>query len=340
VDTLQELTIDGSVETSDIDDLVLKPQIQTIERTVTEQFNATGEKDVGNVANGTITIQNCGSSLDKEIPAGSVFRSPGDLGFETTETVVVPGGIFTPTCTTPGEADVAVRALAAGDKYNLAPASYSTSETGISGFGGQMSGGTTKIAKVVAKSDFDAAKKLLEERNFDEVKAELTALFEGEVVIIEESYEADFGKYSSDPKVGEEAEKATASVKMTFRMMAVEREELTQLIDNDVGERISADQQSIYESGIDNVRFTLDKRVNDSKIRVTLSTFTLVGPEIDIDQLTQDVAGKPFSEARALIEGRPGVRSVKIDFDPFWVSRAPSASKITVNLEIAESTLQ
>ena len=340
IDTVKNYVVTTGAEATDFDEGIVKPQIKSIRRTVTEQFDASGEKDAGNKASGTLTIQNCGSSLSTEVAAGTTFTSPGGLEFVTDETIVVPGGVFTPTCTSPGEADVSVTAAEAGDSYNLAPDSYTTSGTGLSGFGGQMAGGTTKKVTVVSQKDFNDAKESLLDRNFDDVKTELTDLFDGEVISIEESFEIREGKFASDPAVDEEADKATLSVELTFVMMAVDRAELTQAIDDDVNGRISTDQQSIYESGIDNVSFSLDRRVNNSRIDVTMRAFTIVGPQFDEEALKEEISGRQFSEARRLLEERAGVRSVEIDFNPFWVGTAPSANKITLTLEIAESSLQ
>ena len=341
IDTELPLDINNDAEASDIEQGVLVPEVQTITRTISEEYAATGEKDVGDKASGQMTIQNCRQSDSYEVVAGTTFTSESGLDFATDQTVVVPGGSFNFTgCQSPGETTVGVTAAQSGDNYNQAPQAYTTSTTGISGSGGQMSGGTSEKVKVVSKEDYDAAKKGLRDQTHDDVKTEILDLFGDDKVVIQESFNAKLGKFGSSPGVGKEAEKATISVEVTFTMLGVSRDELSQVIEADVNGRISTDQQSIYESGIDNVRFRIDEQVAARHLKVTATAATHVGPEINTEQLAEQISGLPFSEARSTVESLPGVRSVVVDFDPFWISKAPSANKITITIEIAENTVQ
>ncbi|HEY5549792.1 MAG TPA: hypothetical protein VIK37_01145, partial [Candidatus Saccharimonadales bacterium] len=51
---------------------------------------------------------------------------------------------------------------------------------------------------------------------------------------------------------------------------------------------------------------------------------------IDIDAIKKQVGGKKESEIKSLLGDLPGVKNVEVKMSPFWVSKAPKASKITV----------
>ncbi len=342
LDTAIDYTVNKNIETSDLEAKVLKGTQMDMKKTVTEDFVATGEDNVGNKAKGTMTVQNCSSSLAITVSAGTFFVSSSGLEFTSDSAVDAPGGVFDVIsgCTAAGTVDVAVTATAAGDNYNLASTSYTTGIAGISGFGGQMSGGTTVIKKVISKDDFDKAKANLATRDYSKEKQELAALFGDGLVGMEDTFKFTIGKATSAPAVGEEGERAIMSAEITFTEIGVARSDLETMLAQFQEPRIDANTQSIYDDGLGSASYELQKDLGKGKYSFRLRAIGTVGPNISTETLAQQIEGKRFSEAKSIVDAIPGVVSSEIKLSPFWVNKVPSVSKTTINVEVSEQNLQ
>ncbi len=333
-----ELLADGSLESDNFEKNQFKAIVIRLKRTVTEAIVPTGEKNVGDKAKGTITAENCNKSLPITVPAGTVFTADNGLNFVTDADVTVPGGIFDLSgCTAPGTADVNVTAAKPGDIYNLAPTSYSTATDGLTGSGGQMSGGTDAIVNVVAQADLDKAAETLKNTDRSSVMSELHDMFGADAVPIDETFTYKIGKITSDPKVGEEANQAVASAEVTFTMLGLPRETLNQVLDGILVAR--AGSQVIYRNGIDDLVFALEDKQSDTKMVVKLFATGYVGPELDEAELLQEIEGKSYSEAVKIIKSKPGVTKVDLVLEPFWVIKVPSPDKVALDIKIDDSAV-
>ena len=91
---------------------------------------------------------------------------------------------------------------------------------------------------------------------------------------------------------------------------------------------------NIYESGADDASFTLD----GDTVSVVADGF--IGPELDIEAIKQEIAGQRFSAALDILESKQSVSSAEIELSPFWIYSIPKASRITIEVNVAEHTLQ
>lgn len=340
LDTAIDYTVDVNAESSDIEAQVLKGEVKELKKTVTEEFTATGEDNVGAKATGTITVQNCNSSDPVTITAGTIFTSSSDLSFRTDSEISVPGGSFDFSgCTSAGTQDVSVTASESGDSYNLAPTGYTTTVIGITGVGGQMSGGTTVIKKVVSQEDFDKAKADFATRDYTAERQEMAELFGDGAVGLEDTFEYEVGKVTSSPEVGQEAEKAIMSAEIVFTQIGVAESDLSELLRESQEPRVDLNTQSIYDNGLNDASQELVKE-GSGQYDFRLRTVGIVGPNIDTNALAEEIAGKRFSEAKGIVDAIPGVVSSEINLSPFWVNKVPSPEKTTINVEISENSLQ
>jgi hypothetical protein len=335
-----DLPVTVSAADTDVDKAQLKRKVVTVERTSTEPFESTGTKNVGEKASGPMTAQNCDSSEGFTLDAGTIVTSPDGLKFEMLEAAAVPGGSFSGGgCTSPGEATITIRAMAAGTDYNLPEGTiYDIDGVGslVTGYGGQLSGGTDKEIKVVAQKDVDGATSRLKAQApadaLSELKDKLTDAYLG----IDETYDSQAGKITHSPQVGDEAASGNVTSTVTYTLVGVSREDLKAVIDKAVQTQIEGGSQTIYNDGLGTVRFALvsDK---DNIYTLDVSTAAFVGPDIDTNALAQAVSGKRFSEIQKIVKEQPGVVNVEIDLEPFWVFNAPAADKISVSLNVIDN---
>jgi hypothetical protein len=328
--------------TLDLENQIVPAVTKELKKTDNEKVPATGQKDLGAKASGTVTLKNCTQADGVvTIPAGTGMTTSG-FTFVSNEAVELPASTFTGggTCTT-APASVAVTAQNPGGQYNLNGGRTFT----VSGFAGvngvdssAMSGGTTNLVKVVSEADVETAKQKVADKYgtiADEFKESMT--LEGYVGIAD-----TLGKpapaATSVPKVGEEGSEVTVTIVQTFTMLGVKKDDLSQVVEAAANKQIDTAQQSVLDTQVQDGVMRVTDAKNVKQPQISYQGLVKIGPEIDVEALKKQIAGKKRGDGEGLIKGRPGVREVRIEYSPFWVFSTPKATKkITVNFQQLES---
>ncbi len=335
-------TLGGNAATNVAKGLI-QSTFQTTKKDVSVDFDATGTKNVGEKAAGTMTLSNVYSTEGSiTVPAGSKFTS-GNYTFVTTSAVVVPraqyvGGLI------PGKADASVVAEASGDEYNLSPRDYtSESVDGISGKGSQMSGGTTKVVAVVTAADVQKASAALVEQPSDQVKAQLIKLFTNGEVVIDGSSDGSDGSFTIDrapatsvPAIGAEATgKAKLTSSTTYTMTAIAKSDLEIYLKANLEKQlVGKDNQRVYDNGTKKVELRKFVKTGDTSTVEIISTGQ-IGPKIDEAAIKEQVKGKIYGEVQSDLQAIDGVSNVDVQFSFFWVRTVPNnIDKITVEFKL------
>jgi hypothetical protein len=228
-----------------------------------------------------------------------------------------------------GAVDIPVMAVSAGENSNIAPTTYSI--TGVSGFiyakGGQMSGGTTKMSTVVTADDIQKASQALADLSSDSVKQQLTAEFVNGESVIADSFNVVHAAAVSLPAVGAEATngKATLTSSTTFSIVAIAKSEIEPFLKDAVNKQLGNNQR-YYSDGIDKVTLS-GYQSTDQGATVNIAATGQIGPNINDDSIKQQVKGKQFGDAQALLNSISGVNNVDIRFPYFWVTSVPNDTK-------------
>lgn len=300
----------------------------------TETAPATGQKDLGAKASGTVTFSMpCSPQTPPTIPKGTGVSAEG-LTFITQSSVTLSPQINNG-CNFRGSSKVSAQNN--GEQYNIEPASYTVSGfSQVSATGSAMTGGSSKIAKVVTDQDVEAAKAKMNISD-DTIKAELKKQLEDQgYFAITDSFDKSNEKTDISPKVGAEGNEVRVTYSATYSMLGVKRDDLKALLAESIKDQIDPERQQIQEDGLDQATFTVKDRQSGATV-MSVSTTVAVGPNINTDQLKTDIAGKKRGEAENIIRALPGVKDVTVDYNPFWVNKAPKkASKITIEFQQAE----
>lgn len=331
-----DITLAGS-GTTDADKKTLATITKQDKKDISVEFEATGVKDLGDKATGTMKLTRTSvSSTPISVPEGTRFIS-GDLVFFSTVattlggTDIGPGGIVQPTAT------VTVEASEAGDKYNVSPRTYQSSVSGFSSVGSAMTGGTTDIATVVSNSDLEKARNELQDRNFDEEKAALMAQFTHGEKVISSSFTVDKGAEVLSPKQNQavkEGEKATLTIPVTFTVTAVPQADLDEFLNDILAQDISEGTQFIYNNGAENVEIGNYNRSDDAVTATIIATGS-VGPKIDEAVIKEAVKGKRYGPIQQELEKVDGIQAVDVHFSYFWVRTVPNnTNKITIEFQV------
>jgi hypothetical protein len=191
-----------------------------------------------------------------------------------------------------------------------------------------MTGGTSKIIKVVAQSDVDSLRESLKGRGADEAANELKNMLAADgYFAIKETLNASAPKVTSDPKVGEEAEEVSVTVETTYTMMGVKQDSLSQLVKKEVEGKIDTSKQVILDDGVDEAVFHIDSKPGATQTGLGMQTLAIAGPHLDEEAIKNDVRGKKLGDAQKAVLARPGIKDVSINFKPFWVFSTPKAAK-------------
>lgn len=326
-------TLGPDVETS-ADDAGLASIVQQSKKQASVDFDATGTKDVGEKARGTVRFATDSYSAllrGVTIPAGTPITSTGGKQFYTDRTVQLSIGS--------GNSDsTGVTAAESGESYNGASGSVLGGPSGVSAnFVDATSGGTSKTVKIVLQADVQKAKQQLVQQNNDEEKRLLTSKFAKDMTVIDTSFTVSAGDPASSPGIGEEAPtgKAKLTSETTYMLTGVTKSNLDTFLKQALESTLTnKEQQRVYDTGIDSVKFTNFKQ-GTRTATVTIEAVGKVGPKIDDAKIKEQVKGKRYGEIQADLKSIDGVNDADTKFWPFWVSTVPNdTNKIKIEFKL------
>jgi len=346
VDISKALKLGGTVAT-DVTKNIVQTIVKQAKKDISVDFTATGTKDLGVKASGSIMIRNCDLPSEFTLASGTQFTNSSGQVYVSTASVSVPG--FTgpsSSCTfagdTAGKASVNVQAVASGDTYNneVANVIYTIGDSvvaaaNVDAIGIAMTGGTTRIATVVKAEDIQKAGQALVDLSTDSYKQQLIGQFTNGESVIPESFAVDRAAAVSVPAVGEEAVggKAKLTSATTFSITAIAKSELELFLKDVLNKQIGTNKnQRMYEDGIDKITLSGYLKT-DTSSSVNIATSGTVGPNIDPASIKEEVKGMQFGDIQILLGRIQGVSNVDTKFSYFWVNTVPNdSSKIDVEL--------
>lgn len=329
---------------------VLPPVVKQKKTNESVEFEATGSREVGEMAAGTVAFcydvpnynDHTGDRIAAvELEAGTLLYADGVQFTTDAPLSVEPGRNSNNQCET--YYSVKATAVKIGEEGNISQNTLMS----VSGYSNlkaiaksDFTGGSKETVKVVQQSDVDAAVAQLRERgDSDAARDELMGQMSDSTVVIDGSFNVSQGDVKVTPGVGETPEgdsaKATASIELTYTLVGVNKDDLSDALDAALKDQTDETKQKVYNNGIDSVKFSGFTTANDG-YTVTVTTNGHVGPVINEDDVKKQAVGKKSEEIKELLKQTDGVNDVSVTMSPFWVSAAPKESKITVNFEINE----
>jgi hypothetical protein len=325
----QTLSLDPKASDSKASELQFKANSQQVKKSVSADFTATGTKDIGNKAAGSVTITNSFDSDAKSVPAGTIFTGASGHKFASTAAVTVPGASVSGGTIHPGTAPVQVQATDIGNEYNVPAQTYSvTGYSSLNANGSAMSGGDKQTVTVVSQADVDKAKTQLASQDNNAAKDQLKKQFNGDYIIVDESFTVDQASPSVSPNVDEQAKQGKLTVETTYTLLGLARKDVNEMLNSALKSALDTKpNQSIFSNGSNSIAFGNFQKFENGTFSARLSTTGYIGSKIDTDALARQVAGKRYGEIQAIVNQIPNVENVDIKFSPFWVNSAPSDSK-------------
>lgn len=321
----------GGTAATDYKAGVVNSVSQTEQKDETIAFDATGQKDVGATATGTVRFSTPFIGSLGTIPAGTKLKTTSGLFFATDEAVTLTASNYT-------GVNVPMTATAAGANYNGATGTMTGAPSGVTAtIVGSTSGGTSEIVKVVSADDVERAKGQLQGQTSDDEKTALSKKFTNGEIIVDGSFTAVQGTITSTPAVGQPAPdgKATLVAPTTYTIQAVKKDELDKYLKDYLNDNLEdSANQKVYSTGIDDATLAGFKQ-DDTGMFANVNATGSVGPKIDETAIKTQVAGKKYGEVQATLQSVEGIKDVDVQFSYFWVRTVPNnLDKITIEFKV------
>ncbi len=335
------LMIEANTQAKSVDEKekVVPAALEQITKEKNGEFDATGSQSGAGKSTGKVVIYNEFSSENQPLVATTRLQTSDGKIFRITKGVIVPGVTKVGGETKPGAIEVEVVADKPGKEYDIEPTTFK-----IPGFEGgpkyekfhaesvkPMKGGSGEGAAIVTAQDLAKAKeKLVAEAKkeiLDDLKGKLgdSRHFFGDTTLF------DIISSSSSEKAGAQAQKFTFTVNLKARILSFQKSDVEKLIEQ--GEKASGIKtaQIDFEKGVNYILSEAD--VGKGFLKFEAKTDFRLSEGVDLENFKKGSLGKNESELENFIKSYPSIKSVDVNFWPFFSSRVPISER-RVKIEI------
>lgn len=342
------LTIDKTVKEVSFLNKAIPGKIFETEKTVSGEFASSGKSLNSKKAEGTVRVYN-NYSHPQTLVANTRFQPPLEKFQPSLERGENPWfrSLERITIAAKSSQDVKVIADAAGEKYNIASATFS-----IPGLAGtpqytfvygksseSMKGGVLKeIAKVV-QEDLDKAKAELSKKAEEESKTALKSKIPADFDFLGEASKTEVLESFSLAKPGAELEKFNYQVKAKSQALVFKTEDLKKFANEFILSEIASGKKLNQESlKINYIAASVDFKAGKMNLPLDLGIKAFSPP--DEVSLKKALERKSLSEAKVFLENQPEITKVEIKPFPFWLKKIPDeGGKINIKLSLDPAPL-
>jgi len=321
-----KLNIDTKIENPDFKNNLLPGKIFEVEKTVSEEFSATGK--ALKKAEGVIRLYNSFTTESENWLEGTRFVSADGKLFKSKDKIAVPGASIKNGKISPSFVDVPVIAAEAGSDYDIGPSKFSIVAfrgtpryTKYYGESFQPMTGGREVSQV-KKEDLEMAEKNLTEKAETEAEGVLKEKIPTEFLFSKEILETKILEKTPSAQVGTETEKFNFQIKVKSTTLAFENKDINDFAREFILSQIEKGKLPWEESlKIEYSPETFD--FETGKARLSLSLSVKIFPEIDLIALKKGLVGKSLAETKIFLENQPEIIKTEIRFFPFWVKSIP-----------------
>jgi len=319
-----------STTSSDFKNNTIKGDFVLATEDGTSSTNATGTKETGDKAKGTVTIFN---STDTTVtfPAASKLISSNNLTFLTLDKATIAsqsGDVFS--SKTPGKTNVNVESLNFGTENNLPSGtkfSIGSNSLIAAKNDNPFSGGTKKEITVISKDDIAKVQndliKSLEEKAKNDIKGKLAAGLD----LLPNFTSESLDKKSLDKEADVEAKTVTLTGTVSYETLSYDKNEFLFFL-----KTIFSQDQSIDR---DNVILSFENlKKSGGQVSAKMNVKVKIIPKIDIQSLSKKITGGSFVKAKNELTAIDQVKDVEIKFSPNIGFLPKNLPRISKNIKI------
>ncbi len=336
-------TVDTTATAIDPNNAIIPGKVLTVTQQTKSSAKATGKKDMGTKATGSVTIYNGWDSQSHTFAAGTTITSKSGLNFVLTEGATVPGAasVISNGAATivPGKVAATVEASSAGDGYNAAPTTFtiptipSSQQNSIyASSTAAFTGGTSNVVTIVTDSDISKLTDAVKAQNQTDAVAAIKSQA-ADRIVIDKAIQTASQDVTTSVKSGDQADSVEVTVNGTFKVITFTKADQQQLLNKVLANKIPDGQVLVTQGdGVtpDTSSYDLNL-VSDTKLELTnnLKAFTIT--KYDPDLIRHSLVGTSASEAQTIVQRSLADAKVKTTISPARWPRLPfKASNITL----------
>ena len=336
-----------SVSEIDSDGEIIPAKEVSAEASVTEKFNATGNKSLSNQkARGKITIYNEFSTSPQPLVATTRFLSSDGKLFRLIDGVTIPGMESENGEMKPGTVEAEVIADEAGEDFNIGPDKFTIPGFQNSGadkyakFYGKsekaMTGGGSgnQTANSITDADIALAKEKVVSKLDEEIKNKLSEAAGEGVVILDDAISKDEPVYKLSNSSGDIADSFEITIETKAKAIVVNKQDL----DNVISKMIEKAKNGVIDIDDNSIKLDFGKANVDFDAGTINVKFHAVGnvvPNLDLEAIKKEILGKNSDELTAYLSTFSDIKEANVEYWPSFINgRIPSAaSRVQIILD-------
>ncbi len=298
-------------------DNTIAGNLLTSTQTDKKTIPATGTKDIGTKATGSITFFNKASSASVTLASGTTVTASSKT-FTLDKAVTIPGATVSGGSVVAGQATGNITASQVGDGSNIKNDQFVISNQPALVYAtGSTTGGTTKTVTVLAQADVDAAVAAL--------KADLTTKATEDIkskaakqTVLDGSSWLTVTSQTVDQTVGAQVTSANLSMGVEIGEIAFDQSAANNAIKAVASKGVLAGQELIVPSDKP-ITLTFKALAEDkASMTVTASLNGFIVAKIDKTAVAKSVAHRSKASAITLIKNKYQAEEVRVTFRPSW----------------------
>lgn len=309
------------------------------EQELSKNFKTTGKKNIGEKANGTITVYNEWDSTDQPLVSGTRFVSGGKI-FRTTAAIVVPGTKIQEGKIIAGTKPVSVEADQPEEIYNIGPSEFiipglpTEKQAKIYGkSNSNMSGGYTKEVNIVSKGDIEQAKIVLDQELGEKLKESLISKSKNKK-ILEAAFRDELLEETISANEGQEANEFTLKHRKKIWTIAFDENAAEKIMISKIQETIPENKELVGDK-VENTDYKIVDVSKENGLVASVAVTVFMVEKLELSRAKYDLTGKNTEEVTQYFKDKKEVKDVKIELWPFWVKKVPlNRSRIEIKLNI------
>ncbi len=335
-----EVKIDGDLDRADLKNNKFPGEVIRVEESSDKVFRATGEKNVGEKAAGEVVFFNQ-TGLVQPLTTENDLVTDDGVVFHLTQGVEIPkaevsaeGNIVY------GNITAAIVAVEAGEEGNIMPGRLTIIDLPFSKqnkiYGevqSKLSGGTSKVIRVVSEEDLIKAEEELTDLLKPELKNKIREMLSGGQSLEDDLIEYEVVSVDKAVELEEEIDEFNMEVTVAAKALVWDEGEVREMIIEKIESEITSDKklvetsQDVFEVQVED--FDLNSGTADLKIE----TVNQISLPIDIEALKDELKGLTEFEARRLLLSKDNIKDARFKFRYSITSKIPeNGNRINVKL--------
>lgn len=321
-----------------MDNVLLVSRVSTVGK-VGGSFDATGEKDIGNKARGTVTFYN-GTGLTYDLPVDGELETIDGIIFKVNRNISIPPASVSPQGEiVPGSVSAEIIAVNPGSDSNIKPQKIFIKDVSpdkqniIYAMNDEtFEGGTSEKVTVVSQEDIDEARDKLRESLTRSVIMEMQQELDNDKIVLTETLELRDEVFRAGVELEDEVKEFDYELSAKAEALVVSEDVLNDLLLDMAYKKISPEEQLLSKTPDRRELRDINKDATGN-VRVTVYAVWSVGQPVNIESLRKKILGLKEADARRVLFQDPGVTDVRFDWSFTVLKRIPKVeSRVTMEL--------